>query len=277
MTHRKRNRVRPVIALLALTGLASAQAGAPRAEVWALELLPLAERFERAEEVSLVLTVRNVGDEPRAIALPQGPRAAWPQWVQVERDGERLEPAADHDFAAEPALLAPGEQLSVQVDLARFLSPAALADAGPGRYELRWDGGTIGLASSAEASVTLTGAPLLGPKPGTLESFLVPSFPGEPLAERVLTTWSRFESRPSDPRLVAFLAALPAGSFDPLDAFELLEATNDRGVQRELVRLLGRVGRDAYLAQRLIEFLTEARDPSLSGLGSEALESLRGE
>lgn len=252
-----------------------AQSGTEPAQRWALELQPLAERFERASDVRLLLTVRNVGTSAHSIALPYRSGAAWPQWIGIERDGLRLESAADHDFAAEPALLAPGEQMSVFVDLAPFLSRSGLGAAGPGAYTVRWDGGTIGLASSASASFVVTGAPLATPAPSSLEAFLAPARPGESELERVRSAWSRFAATPNDPRAIAFAAALPPERIDALSIFEVLEATRDVGVRRALVALLGEAGKDEVSADRLIAFLRKHPDPSLASLGSEALERMR--
>lgn len=256
---------------------APAAPGKARAEQhWQLEIRPLAERFERWSEVRLLLSVRNVGREPRAIALPWRAGARWPQWLRIRAGELELPRAEDQDFVAEPALLAPGEALSVLVPIASFLAPETLSSVGPGEFVVRWDGGTIGFATSASASFAVTGAPLPGPAAGSLESFLPVARPNEALGERLRAAWAGFLASPSDPRAIAFLGALPPEGLDPFSALQLLETTRDLGVRRALLALLARCGPDADAAERLLEFLQRHPDPSLLSLAPDALAALQG-
>ena len=238
-------------------------------QVWETQIQPVSESFSGLDEIQLILTVKNIGKEPRLIAIPYLETHDWPQWVQVFKDGKRVQPKVDEDYVYPPGTLRPGEKLSLLVSLDKFYV-APLKGSQKGRYELLWKGTTIGLAQDARSEFVVD--PKM--KASTDIFSMAPYLEAHKTKEDL---WKKILAAPSDPKWLGLFRIIPAESIDAPSLVKLAEVTDDLGIKREAVQALGRIGKNPEAEKLLVEFLKQQDDHPLVELGVLSLKKLRGQ
>jgi len=243
---------------LGVSPLAFAQKASNDWQVWETQIQPVSEKFSSLDKAQLILTVKNIGKDPRPITLPYLEKHEWPQWIQIYKNGKQLPPKVDEDYVYRPGTLQPGEKISLLVPLEKFYE-APLPGSQKGRYELVWGGTTLGLAQEVRAEFTID------PKIKTTPDFFS------------MDLWKKVLASPSDTKWLSLLRKIPAEYIDATSLIKLAEVTDDLGIKREAVRTIGRLGKNPEAESLLVELLKKQKDKPLVELGVLSLMKLRGE
>ncbi len=236
-------------------------------QVWETHIEPVAKQFPSLESVYLILALRNVSQEIQEPGLPYQEDQPWFQWIEIYHQGKRLKPKVDHDFAYLLGSVRQGEQLSLLVALEKFYETPAKSEKG--KYELVWQGGTLGGAKTVRAEFEID------PKmksPADIFSLSTYLQAGETKTE----LWKRILASHSDPKWITLFRILPSDYIDPPSLIQLVRTSNDVGIRREALRALGRVGKDIEVENLLIKFLRDQKDKPLIEFAVLSLDRLRG-
>lgn len=261
------------LALLAQAACLSADTP-PTPSTLELQMQPAAPHVQRVQDVHLILTLKNVGTKARTFVLPYLDNHDWYQWIQVFRDGQKLPARVDEDYAYLPTVLRPGQQLSVLVSLDKFYDVPNIG-SGAGHYSVRWDGGTIGFASTASASFEVGSASAESADAFALDSYLT-NAAGLSIEDQTRQLWKDVLKSPADPKWLPLLRIVPKDYIDMNSLLDLAETTNDLGLRREAVRALSKVGKQPGVIPRLVALLKSHEDKPLGELAFATLQSLRG-
>lgn len=279
---RRRARGRRSLQIFALLAFATApawsQPDCDPSSLWDLQMQATAERYSDTRDVQIIFTAANRCDVVRSHQFPPGSDQEWSNPVEVFRDGAQLFRTSD-EFQYGYTRFAPGEQLSALVNLEKLVDQGRLPSPGYGDYEVRWLNG--GLAIEKEISIRFAVA-----QPGSDARFadaytraLIRHFPGQeqlPAAQLRPLIWKRLLAKPSERKWVDLLHWLRYDLVDAEALIELLRRTNDKGIRREAVRALAKLGVRPELEEPLYATLAPYKDEGLTPILAATGRVIRG-